>query len=209
MNLINKPEDQPTFYSRRWRTTSTPDLAFCTDELDWQINREVREQLGGSDNRPVLLTMNTYISYESTVPRWNYKRLTWKTHTLRTDGKAHTKLAIMCKLAETTWGANEQILKTVYEGSVRPVLEYSSSALSTIAKTNQQSLDKIQNQALRIMKSTSITFMEQTTVIQPLHQRRLSKGPSSSREIQVPPRSSHGEGRGPYQEHTKERQFHT
>ena len=26
LNLINKPEDQPTFYSRRWRTTSTPDL---------------------------------------------------------------------------------------------------------------------------------------------------------------------------------------
>jgi len=32
------------------------------------------------------------------------------------------KLAIMRKLAGTAWGANEQILKTVYEGSVRPVL---------------------------------------------------------------------------------------
>ena len=51
------------------------------------------------------------------------KRLTWKPHTLRTEGKAHTNLAIMRKLAGTTWGANEQILKTVYEGSVRPVLE--------------------------------------------------------------------------------------
>ena len=61
---------------------------------------------------------------------------------------------------------------------------------------------KIQNQALRIitgaMKSTPITFMEQTTAIQPLQQRRQAS-PSSSREIQVPPRSSHeGEGRGPY-----------
>ena len=53
------------------------------------------------------------------------KRLTWKTNTLRTEGKARKKLAIMRKLAGTTWGANEQILKTVYEGSVRPVLEYS------------------------------------------------------------------------------------
>ena len=44
------------------------------------------------------------------------------THTLRTEGKARKKLAIMRKLAGTTWGANEQILKTVYEGSVRPVL---------------------------------------------------------------------------------------
>ena len=43
------------------------------------------------------------------------KRLTWKPHTLRTEGKARNKLAIMRKLAGTTWGANEQILKTVYE----------------------------------------------------------------------------------------------
>jgi endonuclease/exonuclease/phosphatase family metal-dependent hydrolase len=26
--LINDPDDQPTFYSRRWHTTSTPDLGF-------------------------------------------------------------------------------------------------------------------------------------------------------------------------------------
>ena len=49
----------------------------------------------------------------------------------------------MRKLAVPTWGANEQILKTVYEGSVRPVMEYSSTAWSTTAKTNQQSIDKI------------------------------------------------------------------
>ena len=30
------------------------------------------------------------------------KRLTWKTHTLRTEGNARKKLAIMCKLAGTT-----------------------------------------------------------------------------------------------------------
>ena len=36
------------------------------------------------------------------------------------------------------------------------------------------------------------------------------KSSSSSREIQVPPRSSNeGEGRGPYQEQNKEKQFHT
>ena len=98
------------------------------------------------------------------------KRLPWKPYTLRKEGKAR-KLALMRKLAGTTWGANEQILKTV--------LEYSSTAWSTTAKTNQPSLDNIQNQALRIitgaMKSTPITFMEQTTAIQPLQQRRQAK----------------------------------
>ena len=85
----------------------------------------------------------------------------------------------MRKLAGTTWGANEQIIKTVYEGSVRPVLEYISTSWSTTAKTNQQSLYKIQNQTLSIitgaLKSTPITFMEQTTAIQPLQQRRQAK----------------------------------
>ena len=53
------------------------------------------------------------------------KMLTWKSHTLLTKGMTRKELAIMRKLAGTTWGANEQILKTVYEGLVRPVLEYS------------------------------------------------------------------------------------
>ena len=64
------------------------------------------------------------------------KRLIWKPHTQRAEGKTRKKLAIMRKLAGTTWGADEQILKTMYEESVRPVLEYSSTAGSTTAKTN-------------------------------------------------------------------------
>jgi len=41
------------------------DFSIHSQSLDGQINREVREQLGGSDHRPVLLIMNTYISCES------------------------------------------------------------------------------------------------------------------------------------------------
>ena len=55
-------------------------LAFYTDNLDGQINREVREQLGGSDHRPVILTMNTY-----TLPRWNYKKADWILYNQLTD----------------------------------------------------------------------------------------------------------------------------
>ncbi|GFS02396.1 hypothetical protein ElyMa_002863600 [Elysia marginata] len=29
--LLNSPEDPPTFHSRSWMTTSTPDLAFATE----------------------------------------------------------------------------------------------------------------------------------------------------------------------------------
>ena len=85
LNLINKPEYQPTFYSRRWYTTSTPDLAFCIDDIDGQINRKVMEQLGGSDHRPVLLRISTYISCESTLPRWNYNKADWTLYSKLTD----------------------------------------------------------------------------------------------------------------------------
>lgn len=30
--LLNKPEDKPTFFSRAWLTSTTPDLAFATDK---------------------------------------------------------------------------------------------------------------------------------------------------------------------------------
>ena len=49
--LINTPSDTPTFYSRRWRTTSTPDLAFCTEDLHRETQREVGEQLGSKSSR--------------------------------------------------------------------------------------------------------------------------------------------------------------
>ncbi|XP_052213548.1 uncharacterized protein LOC127832237 [Dreissena polymorpha] len=104
------------------------------------------------------------------------KRQTWKPHIVKKERKARRKLAMMRKLAGTTWGANEHILKTVYRGTVRPQLEYSSPTWSTTAKSNRQALDKIQNQALRIItgatKSTPIAFMEKITGIQPLQERR-------------------------------------
>ena len=43
------PTDPPTFYSRVWKTTSTPDIAIATDNIQKIAKREVSEQLGGSD----------------------------------------------------------------------------------------------------------------------------------------------------------------
>ena len=55
--LLNKPFDQDTFYHRGWLKTTTPDLAFATPELGKNAVREVGEQLGGSDHRPVFVTL--------------------------------------------------------------------------------------------------------------------------------------------------------
>ena len=55
--LINTPTDPPAFYSRVWKTTSTPDIAIATDNIQKIAKREVSEQLGGSDHKPVILTL--------------------------------------------------------------------------------------------------------------------------------------------------------
>ena len=55
--LINKPDDPETFYSRTWRTTSTPDLAIATDDIQGIAEREVSSQLEGNDHRPVIINI--------------------------------------------------------------------------------------------------------------------------------------------------------
>lgn len=52
-------------------------------------------------------------------------------------------MAIMKKLAGTTWGANSSILKQVYTGAVRPIVEYASPTWAPVAKSNTAPLDKV------------------------------------------------------------------
>ena len=53
-------------------------------------------------------------------------------------------------LSETYWGASPNLLKQVYLGSAKSVMEYASSSWATSAKTNQDKLDRIQNMGLRM-----------------------------------------------------------
>ena len=104
------------------------------------------------------------------------KRHTWKTHISRAEAKARRKLALLRKLGGTQWGAAETVLRNVYIGTIRPHLEYGSTTLSSAPKSAIYTLDKVQNQTLRLitgsMKSTPIRVMEETTAIQPLSKRR-------------------------------------
>ena len=74
LTLINQPYDTPTFYSRCWHTTSTPDIALCTEDLHSITMREVGDQLGGSDHILAYLTLEARTVQTSTLPRCNYKK---------------------------------------------------------------------------------------------------------------------------------------
>lgn len=56
------------------------------------------------------------------------------------------------------------ILKQVYTGAVRPIVEYASSTWATVAKSTMGKLDKVRNMGLRIilgiMKTILIREME-------------------------------------------------
>ena len=80
ITFIHQPYDTPTFYSRCWHTTSTPDIALCTEDLHSITMREAGNQLGGSDHRPAYLTLEA-----STLPRWNYKKTNWPLYRHRTS----------------------------------------------------------------------------------------------------------------------------
>ena len=60
------------------------------------------------------------------------KKQTWKPHLAKAEVKARRSQAIFRKLAGTSWGASEKRLKTIYQGTVRPNLEYSSTAYTHV-----------------------------------------------------------------------------
>ena len=116
--LINTPTDLPTFYSRVWKTTSTPDIAIATDNIQEIAKREVSEQLGGSDHKPVILTLaNT--SAGKMPPSWNYKKADWKRFRELTD--IYTKSITFSKhsVNNNAFNFNSAVLKAAKESIPR------------------------------------------------------------------------------------------
>lgn len=120
---------------------------------------------------------------EDTAPRYLGvvfdPRLTWKHNIAEIERKGKARLNIMKKMSGTTWGADMETQKKLYVGYVRPILEYGASAATSTAPSNTRKIDRLQNQALRIMtgsmKSTPIDAMETTTGIQDMESRRHIK----------------------------------
>ena len=85
--LLNKPDDKPSFYSRTWLTSTTPDIAFATNNISKGSKREVLDQLATSDHRPIIITIKRKHSpcNNSLYPRWNYKKANWDLFKKLTD----------------------------------------------------------------------------------------------------------------------------
>ena len=106
-------------------------------------------------------------------------RLTWNVHTEQCRNKGLHRTALLKKLSGSDWGADNAVLRKVYVGYVRPVLEYSMAAWSTTSDSNFNKICRVQKQNLRIitgaLKSTPINDMETITGLESMGDRREVK----------------------------------
>ncbi|MCG8431297.1 MAG: hypothetical protein MJA29_09010, partial [Candidatus Omnitrophica bacterium] len=90
--------------------------------------------------------------------------------------KATKRLNLIKHLATTSWGADKQTLRQLYLGYVRSIMEYALPLQTITSKTISSSVDKVQNQALRLicggMRSTPTAACEIDANVEPLDIRR-------------------------------------
>ena len=102
--------------------------------------------------------------------------LTLKNHVENLKTKANRRLKLLKKLSGTDWGSDKRTLRNLYLGYVRSALEYGAALMTTCSKANQGTLDKIQNNALRLinggMRSTPTAACEIHANVEPLSKRR-------------------------------------
>ncbi|CAG2247163.1 unnamed protein product [Mytilus edulis] len=150
--LVNDPTDKPTFYSRRWHTTTTPDLAFCTDDIHQNISRKICEQLGGSDHCPVILFIRgTNTPANALLPRWNYKKRIqqkWNlTKALNDDGSKGQNITLEVEGRTTTGKAAANAFVKGYEAK-------SNSNIPTLRKK------EVVEDAFQFKKETLAVFVD-------------------------------------------------
>lgn len=149
--LINRPDDPPTFYSRVWRTTSTPDLAFATDDIHSIAQREVSAQLGGSDHRPVIITIQRIFEIHTTrlLPSWNYKKANWDLFKREVDKRTSALVLTHHDISQNARNFNRAVLEAAHaaipRGRRRNYKPYWTAELDTLHKALNQARDTMES----------------------------------------------------------------
>ena len=82
------------------------------------------------------------------------RKLSMFDHVRLVRENAISKLSIVKRLASTSWGAKPNVLRTLYLGAVRSQMEYSLPVQIYASNTALETLDTVQNQALRLICGT-------------------------------------------------------
>lgn len=104
------------------------------------------------------------------------RKLSWQKHINEISRKAMKTINLIKSMSRISWGANPSSLLTVFKGLSRAHLEWGCQFFADTAQSNLRSLDRIQNQALRVimgcMRSTPISILLSKANIPPLSLRR-------------------------------------
>jgi hypothetical protein len=105
--------------------------------------------------------------------------LTFKHHITDLKRRCHKTLDIFKKLSHTSWGSDTKTTLRLYTMLLKPRLEYGLEAYSSAAPTYVNSLDEIQNSALRLatgaFRSSPITSLHAETGMLPQEYSRQLK----------------------------------
>lgn len=108
---------------------------------------------------------------------WLDRAVRWGKHITEVEKKTLKFLNLLKVLAGPGWGMHPLHLRRIYIAVIRSRLDYASFLYDSSCQSLLYRLDKIQNQALRIIggfiKSTPIHVMESELSLPPLHIRRL------------------------------------
>ena len=157
-------------YCRKWKITINPTKTVYTTfslshvQTKQKLDIKVEGIQAKKDEQP------TYLGVQLDP------RLTLSGHVNNLKMKANKRLSLIKRLANYEWGSNMNSLRALYIGYVRSILEYNMSLQLSCSKTRQLELDRIQNNALRLisggMRTTPIAATEILTNIEPLSMRR-------------------------------------
>ena len=101
--------------------------------------------------------------------------LTWKKHYQELVREGQQRINIMRAISGTSWGANRELLLNFYRTYIRSKISYAATATASACQTRKESLEKIQNAALRVA----------------LGARKTSPIPSLQVEANMPPLLDH------------------
>ena len=132
-------------YCNRWKiTVNTNKTVYCIFSLSANVaqknlNISIQGQQLKKEANP------TYLGITLDA------RLTLNEQMEKAREKAKGRLRLVKRLASTSWGADKNTLRQLYLGYVRSTMDYSLALQNISSHTTQESLDKVQNNALRLI----------------------------------------------------------
>ena len=167
---LNQDLQKLNNYTKKWKITINPTkTVYSVFTMSAKVAKQTPEikingQKAMKEDQP------TYLGVQLD------SRLTMNKHVANLKKKSTKRLGLLKRLASTNWGADMNTLRSLYIGYIRSVLDYNQCLLISCSKTTQKSLDRIQNNAVRLicggMKSSPTSACEITSNIEPLGLRR-------------------------------------